>query len=158
MPIKVLNDVASGKRNCKLDDCSIDLLQSIVHFLVHAKPRVISLLDNKKPVCLFTDASYENGVALYGMVLFFDGKALTSKGQVPTSLVDDWRKQGIEQVICQAELYPVVLSKHKWKTIFQNRRTIIFIDNDAARFGLIKMNSPSASSYKLIQLYYQMEA
>ena len=63
-----------------------------------------------------------------------------------------------EQLICQAELYPVVLVKSHYSVVLANRRVIYFIDNDPSRYGLIKMTSNSTASVKLIHLFYNLEA
>ena len=44
-----------------------------------------------------------------------------------------------------------------WGSIFQNRRILIFVDNDASRFGLIKAESNSLVSQKIIKQYYRLE-
>ena len=71
----VISNVAHGKRNGKLDRISDETLAGVVHFLVHVKPRELSILDNRKPIVIFTDASYEAGIAKYGIVAFLGSDA-----------------------------------------------------------------------------------
>ena len=156
--IRIVSEIASGKRNGKLDATSREALTSVVHFLVHSKPRVLSIHDNTKPLVIFTDASYESGVAKYGVVAFFDSDTFVVEGTIPDFLVQEWKSTVGEQIISQAEIYPVVLSKIHFRETLGNRRVIIFLDNDSARFGLIKMNTPSSASLKLIHMYYNVES
>ena len=156
--LRILSQIASGSVPGKLDNFSRSALKSIVHFLIHAKPRTVSVQDDKKPLVLFTDAAYEQQRATYGLVLFADGNSYVSSSEIPESIVTEWRRTVGEQVISQAELYPIVIAKNHWKHLFMNRRVLIFVDNEAARHGLIKMSSPSDASHKLIQMYYSIEA
>ena len=58
-----------------------------------------------------------------------------------------------EQLIAQAEPLPVLAAKQKWADLLSKtggRRVIHFVDNDAARFGLIKGYSPTRSSAWLL--------
>ena len=65
---------------------------------------------------------------------------------------------GGSQKICQAVLHPVVLTKLKFAKLMRNRRVLFFIDNEASKFSLIKMESPSDASRKLVKLFYNIEA
>ena len=156
--LRLLSDIASGKCNSKLCGQAVQSLKSISHFLVHAKPRTIQISDNVCPVCIFTDASYEEGKAQYGVVMFCDSKCYASSGFIPEAVVSRWRSEVGDQVICQAELYPIVLVKSNFCKLLSNRRCLYFIDNDAARFGLVKMSSVSTASVQLIHLFYNIEA
>ena len=54
------------------------------------------------------------------------------------------------QVIGQAEILPVVIAKLTWKNLLKDRKAIFFIDNEAARLGLVKSYSPVLPSLELI--------
>ena len=95
---------------------------------------------------LFTDAAAEGAVASYGIVLLDGDVRLAAGGDIPAKLVQQWLSDVGSQVICQAEIYPVVLAKLKWAKLMAGRRVLIFIDNEAAKFSLIKMESPSDAS------------
>ena len=56
----------------------------------------------------------------------------------------------MRQVIGQAEIAPVVVARMTWAARLQGRLVIHFIDNDAARAGLVKGYSPSLASCALI--------
>ena len=80
------------------------------------------------------------------------------EGIIPNNLVQRWRELVGDQVIGQAEIYPVVLAKLHWRNVLSNRRVLYFIDNDSARFALVKMNTPSPASITLVHTYYNVEA
>ena len=59
-------------------------------------------------------------------------------------------KVGQTQIIGQAELLPVFVSKLVWERVISNRRVIYFLDNDSARIALIRGYSPVLSSLDII--------
>ena len=59
------------------------------------------------------------------------GRIVVYSGQVPETLRRHW-------LICQLELYVMVELRWSLKNLFLNRRTIWWVDNEAARFSLIK--------------------
>ena len=60
-------------------------------------------------------------------------------------LVDAWLT-----LIGQAELLPVLLAKHTWSDVFQNRRCFEFVDNNSARYSLVNGYSPVLDSSQII--------
>ena len=71
--------------------------------------------------------------------------------RVADAQVDAWKtRMGQKQVIGQAELFPVLISKRTWASKLRNRRALYFIDNEAARLGLVKAYSPVLPSLDLI--------
>ena len=64
-----------------------------------------------------------------------------------------WQARGlttVEQVIGQAELAPAVVSRMVWRVLFAPSTLIHWIDNEAARFGLLRGYSAMAVSSDLI--------
>ena len=61
----------------------------------------------------------------------------------------DWLQK--RQVIGQAELLPVLLALQVWRPWCQGRRILLFVDNEAARFGPIKGASDSRHSRNLLR-------
>lgn len=47
--------------------------------------------------------------------------------------------------------------KHFFRKEFADRKIVFFIDNDAARIGLMQANSDSPTSQYLIEEYYSLE-
>lgn len=63
----------------------------------------------------------------------------------------------LEILICQIELYAMVALRWSLSHLFLNRRTLWWVDNDAARYALIKGVSPSLVMKQLVRLFYQFE-
>ena len=100
----------------------------------------------------FWDGAVENGVASIGGVLIASSGICQAFGAVvPEEIVHGWKtKLNQEQVIGQAELFPFVVARLIWSKYLRGRRVIYFVDNEAARLGLIKSYSPVLPSLKLI--------
>eukprot|EP00971_Amphidinium_carterae_P199115 3951599-Amphidinium_carterae.1 len=77
---------------------------------------------------------------------------------VPKVLTDEWKSVVGEQIITQVELYPVILVRWVMKLELAGRRLIWCIDNEPARFTLIKGSSPSRVSRRLAEVFYKVEA
>jgi hypothetical protein len=76
---------------------------------------------------------------------------------VDPELLSRWQKEGSKQVIHQAELLPAVVSRDLWKVRMLHRRTILFVDNDAARVSLIKGSSSNVHSDRLVWAFHDMD-
>ena len=56
-------------------------------------------------------------------------------------------------MVGQAELLAIVAAKKVWRSVLRGRRILLFVDNDAARYGMMKGYSPSkASAWLLTEL------
>ena len=131
---RVLSKWASEKRP-RLP--SEELLLAIAHGITHletAGPRVVGPGRNEPPVLIFTDGAFEpEGTTVGGVV--FSGNIVEAFGfKVSQAQVDSWKtKLNQEQLIGQAELFPVLVAKWTWAKLLTGRRCILFIDNEAAR-------------------------
>ena len=65
--------------------------------------------------------------------------------------VDKWRLHEQKQVICQAELAGLLCAMQTWRSKLSGADVIAFIDNDAARHGLIHGVARHDVSYSLIR-------
>ncbi len=63
-----------------------------------------------------------------------------------------------QQIVGQAELLPCHAAQILWKDRPQNRGLVVYIDNEAARFRLIKGTSPTLDSAWFINEYWTAEA
>ncbi|CAE7358765.1 unnamed protein product [Symbiodinium sp. CCMP2592] len=118
-------------------------------------PRVLSVWDSRAPIHIFTDGAWERGRAGIGAVIFdtASGKSWTYEGLVPEPLILRWEADVGTQLICQIELYAVVCLRWALASTFDHRRLIWWIDNESARYGLIKGISDSPSMSSLIQAF-----
>ena len=131
-------------------------LRGWIRAIGEAPPRSLVFHSDAPPVIVFTDGCCEDGWAGIGAVMI-DPLTRTAKAfgtAIPTDffgmLMEDSQS---EQLIGQAELLPVIAARLKWRTQLSqtgSRRIVYFVDNDAARFGLIKGYSPSRTSAWLL--------
>ena len=111
---------------------------------------------------MYTDGACEdfgNEVTCGGVLFLGDGSGPLYFGlKVPSSVTSGWSLDSGEQVIAQAELAPVLLSRLTFRDLLAGRHIIAFIDNDSARFGLIKGYSPNLSCARLLSAIWLEEA
>ena len=114
-----------------------------VRFFNTVPPRKLLAFDPRSPLRLFTDAALEgeeDDVATIGAVMFDEGVVeqfgLKLTRRQLASLQMDSKK-----IISSLEALPVAASLRHWKGRMLHRIIFIFVDNDAARAGLIKLQS-----------------
>ena len=123
------------------------------------KPRKLRADGEVRPILIFTDASWESQVGGLGAVVIdtvADHVTIFS-GQMVDALQSRWLKEVGEHLICQLELYVMVNLRWSLKKLLHNRRTIWWVDNEAARFSLIKGQSGSESMNQLVREYYHVD-
>ena len=72
--------------------------------------------------------------------------------------MDFWHLDIDDQIITQAEAYAALLARSAYSTLLQRRRCIIFVDNESARFSLIKGASPSRTLLMIAVLFHDLES
>jgi hypothetical protein len=132
-------------------------LEFVKWLVSHAKPRVLIPRPIEKCTLVFTDGAAEGidrQLVSTGAVIF--SPRLKSPQffsyKLPSPLVQHWQKEGSKQVICQAEIYPVLQSKRAWARELQHARVVWLIDNESARESLVKSYSNSWSARELLFL------
>ena len=108
---------------------------------------------------IFTDAAWESGKASAGVVISdpADGLRAAFELVVPNKWVDEWTRDS-EQIISQAELYAVLAARVYFREKIKNRRrSLFFVDNEAARCSVIKAFSPSKTMQKLVRMFHEVD-
>ena len=115
------------------------------------KPKLIPAPSLDSPALVFTDGACEDVVSVGG-VLIAPGHRVEHFGAVLSqSTVDSFKvRMEQKQVIGQAEILPVLMAKLTWAKVLWGRKVIFFVDNEAARLGLVKSYSPVLPSLQLI--------
>ena len=89
-----------------------------------------------------------------GGVLIAPDKCLQHLGvALPGALATRWASEACmksEHVIGQAELLPVLAALFIWADLLRAQRALVFIDNDAARYGLIGGRNHSMASLPIV--------
>ena len=126
--------------------------------ILTAPPRSIVFGIEDPPLLVFTDGhcDQEKVTAGIGAVIFdpITGTKEAFGAAIPEPFLNVLREEGhTNQVIAQAEILPVIFARVKWNhlmTAAGGRRVLWFVDNDAARYGLIKGYSPTRASAWLL--------
>ena len=124
--------------------------------LDRVKPRFIDLTACASPVLVFTDASWDGTNAGWGCVIIdrSNGTKIVAGGNIASRLTSHWISQVGSQIICEAELYAVLLARVYIGSRCQNRRAIFWVDNDASRLCLIKTVSSSTPMLVMAQMFH----
>lgn len=144
-----------------VDDQLSSALAGALASLLNSKPRVVRSWSGNKPAVVFTDgACEEDGLKVTHGAVLYDGQ--TGKAQmfgdnVPSSWVELWRKSGRRQLICQAEIFPVIVAKATWSEILRGRSVIWFIDNNSALSARIRSFSPVIDNFSLLVINAQLD-
>lgn len=85
------------------------------------------------------------------------GKPLIFDGQISDRVVSKWQSGGIEQIISQAELATAVAVRINFKRVLKGRKVIFFIDNESARYALIKSVSGRSSMQVLTTAFHRCD-
>jgi hypothetical protein len=118
------------------------------------------------PVLIFTDGACEDsdtpGVqnATVGGVLRGRG-AIADRffgATVPADIVASLALQSGAQVIGQIELAPIWIAKRLWHDSIVDSRVVHYVDNNSAKFGMIRGYSRVSSSGKLIDACWGLDA
>ena len=156
-PLHVMAQHQYSSKTGHLDAVTLTALTDIKHILCNTPPRSLSCLGETRPLLLFTDGAAEGedrGQVTCGGVLIDTASDFSEMfgGRIPAKLVKAWKADGQKlQVIGQAELLPIALSRRQWRERLRHRRLIAFVDNDSARQSLCRGWSPSASSRSIIR-------
>ena len=125
------------------------------NYFATARPRRIRARWEKPPLLLFTDGSAEGedfSEVGIGAVLIDPTAAPCTRffsAKVPKPMVNSWRMNSQKQIITQAELLPVLVSRYTWRAMMMGRLLLVFVDNDAARFTLIKCSADHPTSLSI---------
>ena len=124
----------------------------LVHHFRTAGPRVVSKARDEPPVLIFSDGACEVEGTTVGAIMFDPlAQAECFGAKLSERTISEWRTRlGQDQVIGQAELFPLLVSRLTWASRLRNRRVLYFIDNEAARIGMVKAYSPVLPSLNLI--------
>lgn len=153
---RAFSNLAAMDRKLKREDVE-HLCEWAANIISQLQPRVLTRGGITSSVLVFTDAAYEAGVATWGIVLIDELSGTTSviSGVFPGRLVARWTKLAGDQVITQAEACAALLARRNFVEVLSQRRVVFYIDNEAARFSLIKSASPSLTLMRLTQLFHQ---
>ena len=128
--------------------------------LLESRPRRVSWRSPDAPILIFTDAAVEKGGATIGAVVIdtMGGPPAVYGGSLPHSVVSSGQRYDDEQIICQAELAATVCLRYQVRTRLAGRKCIYFVDNESARYALIKAVPGVPSMQALSSLFHSWDS
>ena len=148
-----LKDVSRGLKLGESSTALISALDALRKHTIASVPRVVNLTRQVRPVILLTDAAAdETSVSLGGCI--FDeatGRREFFGCRLQGPILDEWRAEGKEQLICQAELIAVPIAIWTWRRYLLQRNVLAFVDNEPAKDALIRGTSSSQASSIMVQ-------
>ena len=156
LAIHLISKSIRGGPLVKIDSQLRQALLSALKILVEAGPRKVSSWSGKPPVLVFTDgACEEEGERVsHGAVLvdLFRNQYFYFGDLVPREWVNKWKSGGKSQLIGQAEIFPILVSKKTWRNSLECRPVLWFVDNSSAQAALVRSFSPVLENYELLTI------
>ena len=115
---------------------------------------MVAAWSGRLPLILFTDGACEDeGRSVTHGATYYDpedGTALMFGDYVPDVWTEKWRAEGKKQLICQAELFPIIIAKNTWRDLLCGRAILWFIDNNSSLAAVIRSYSPVLENYEML--------
>ena len=138
----------TSKVPVSLDPSGLAALNLLKEHFMRGRPRTLLASRGELPFLMFTDGALEEGQAKLGLppatiggLLLWPGRSQRAEYfgcAVPETVLEMWRADGKSHVIGLVELYAVVVGIRTWKSYFEGRRLLTFVDNYAALDVAIK--------------------
>ena len=137
-----------------------DFCLHTVSLLRDESPRILNSSMITDVVHLWTDGAWESGIAGVGVAVHdcFAGMGWIYEGRVPAKVLDKWKTEVGEQLICEIEMFAVLATLLELNTFLSARRVIWWIDNDATRAVIIKGASRSWAMHELARLFSELDS
>ena len=145
LALSELRDLERCKK-CSVDFSAVQI--KALHILLKryqdSIPRALKLEGQKPPVLLFTDGACEEvsgkTVATVGGVLFHHDVSLPRVYgcEVNQAVLKSWMDADKVHPVSLTELYAVCLARSLWKSLLDNQKVIVFIDNQGVLDACIK--------------------
>eukprot|EP00971_Amphidinium_carterae_P029427 579238-Amphidinium_carterae.1 len=79
--------------------------------------------------------------------------------EVSEEMVSSWQsKRRKRQLIGQGELLPILIARAVWKRELHNRKVVVYIDNDSARYACIRGWSEAEGSNEILDAMAVLDA
>ncbi|CAE7237184.1 unnamed protein product [Symbiodinium sp. CCMP2592] len=136
-----------------------DFCKHTVSLLKHENPRVLSCAMITDIIHLWTDGSWEADVGGIGLAAHdcFSGTGWVFTGKVPSQLLESWKAEVGEQLICEIEMFAVLASLLQLNALVSSRRIVWWVDNDATRGVMIKGASRSWAMHTLARVFSELD-
>lgn len=161
LAIQVISRIPRRGPLVLLDDQAKHVIRQALQCLVDSKPRRVAAWSGKPPVLVFTDGACEDSheTVTHGAALFdpCTNQAVMFGDNVPVQWVNKWKSEGRKQLICQAELFPILVCKWTWMDILKERSVFWFIDNNSALAAVIRSYSPVLDNFEMLVINSRLD-
>ncbi|CAE6928880.1 unnamed protein product [Symbiodinium natans] len=129
-----------------------DFCHHTIRLLQDETPRVLKCFMTTDVLHLWTDGSWESGVAGVGLAAHdcFSGSGWVLEGRVPSGI-------GGDQLICVIEMFAILASMMELSSILESRGVVWWVDNNATRGLVIKGASRSWAMHTLARIFSQLD-
>ena len=125
LAIQLISRVARRGPLVLLDEQLKGVVLKALQCLIDSKPRRVEAWSGRPPIIMFTDGACEDegNMVTHGATMFGpeSNLALMFGDEVPSIWTHKWKAEGRRQLICQAELFPVLIAKNTWKSSLRGR-------------------------------------
>ena len=158
LAIQLISRVARRGPLVLLDEQLKWVILKALQCLIDSKPRRVEAWS---AIIMFTDGACEDkGNTVTHGATFFDPEsnlALMFGDEVPSSWTQKWKAEGRRQLICQAELFPVIIAKNTWKSSLRGRSILWFIDNNSSLAVIIRSYSPGLDNFEMLVINARLD-
>ena len=148
---RILSRLASSPGPHQLSDELLLAMDATCSHLQLAIPRTVGPSSSESPIIIFLDGACEDITSVGAVMITPDGVCQAFGAVLEPELVASWKtKREQTQVIGQAELFPAIVCRLTWHHFLAGKKVVYFIDNEAARLGLVKSYSPILPSLDII--------
>jgi hypothetical protein len=144
-----------------LNEEDVEDIRFLVEWISKAIPKRISPARENTPL-LFTDGACEflgdRRIVTCGAILFpCDGSNPLCFGfEIDPVVSNAWALEGQkEQLVTEAEIYPVLIAMKTWQSTLKECKPIIFVDSNPAKHCLVRGTSNVSTCAKLIKSIYE---
>ena len=107
---------------------------------------------------LFTDGACEKSSSVGGVLICPMGRPISMFGEnLPEDLVEVFYRESFHPIY-EVELLPLFIVVMLWSSYIDKAQLVCYLDNDAARSGLIKGSGATRLADGIIQLFCEAEA
>ena len=160
--LRTLNDIAlRSSKVVKLTVAELSILNKLLDRVSPARPIIISAR-TLSTWYIFTDGAcqgvYEKDGGVGGVLVNPSGIiAMFFSEKVPTEFMGILSRDSLNPIY-ELELLPVLLAFVLWKQYIGDSRVVFFLDNDAARAGLIKAQGATIHGGVIVQRIVGIES
>ena len=149
--------ISESKSSLPIGDDLREVLGRILTRVETSKPDEVSgrILETW---LLFTDGACENKSSVGGVLVSPRGQPIAMFGDTLPAEFERVFYQNSAHPIYEVELLPLLISIFLWGSWVDKAQFVCYLDNDAARSGLIKGSGATKLADAIIQLFCESEA